>query len=196
MDLPGRVNPGAVTLQQCIDAGVQRVRASDSPCMVVGHSIGAEVALAIAANDRSRVAGVVLVGGVVPESGKNFLSTVPFPQRLFFRLLLSRARNGIAPPKSVIRKGYCNDLDEATTELVLSRTVPEVPRLYLDPVQWADIPADLPRTYVKLLNDKSVSIKEQERFIERVRATRVESLDSGHLPMLSRPEELARILAD
>lgn len=197
IDLPGRidgVNPGEVTLAQCIDAGVRCMRASESPCVLVGHSIGAQVALAIAANDRTRVAGVVLVGGVIPESGKAFLSTLPLPQRLFLGMLLRRARNGIALPKSAVKKGYCNDLDEATTELVLSRMVREIPRLYLDPVQWSDLPADLPRVYVKLRADKSVSVKQQEQFIERVGATSVESLNTGHLPMFGQPRELARIL--
>ena len=186
LDLPGRTNPGEVTLEQCIDAVARK---ADASCVLVGHSISAEIALAVAT--RKPVAGVVLVGGVVPESGRDFLSTLPLPQRLFLRVLLRRARNGIALPKSGVRKGYCNDLDDATTELVLSRVVPEAPRLYLDSVEWTAGPAT---SYVKLLNDKSVSVKQQERFIERVGAMHVDSLNTGHLPMLAQPRELAAIL--
>jgi pimeloyl-ACP methyl ester carboxylesterase len=197
LDLPGRgdgVNPGDVTLEQCIDFVARKVRASDAPSVLVGHSISAEVALAVASREPARVVSVVLVGGVVPESGQTFLSTVPLPQRLFLRLLLRRARTGIALPRSAAKKGYCNDLDDATTDLVLSRLVREAPRLYLDRVDWSPLPPNLPRVYVKLLDDKSVSVKQQDRFIERLGVTRVQSLHSGHLPMLARPRELAAIL--
>jgi hypothetical protein len=94
----------------------------------------------------------------------------------------------------LIKKEYCGDLDDATTDLVLARTVPEAPRIYLDPLAWSALPDDLPRFYVKLLNDESVNPKMQDQMIERIQASTVESLSSGHLPMLARPSEMAATL--
>lgn len=197
IDLPGRGNggdPGAVTLAQCIEYVAGKARDLATRPVLVGHSFSAEVALGVAAAHPQTVAAVVLVGGVVPESGKSFMSILPLPQRLFLGVLLRWARGGITLPASLVRNEYCNDLDEETTNLVLSRLVPEVPRLYLDDVDWSALPESMPRFYVKLLNDRSLNPKKQDRMIERIQASGVESLRSGHLPMLAQPREMAATL--
>ena len=189
LDLPGRgdgSNPGEVTLAQCIAFAAKH---SGPKTIVVGHSISAEVAVAVAEKN----AGVILVGGTVPESGKSFMSLMPLPLRLFMHVLLRRAKNGIELPPGLVKKGYCNDLDEATTELVLRKVTPEAPRLYLDRLDWS-LPKSMPRAYVKLTSDTSVKPKEQDRMIARIGPAKVETMDTGHLPMLARPEEMAAVL--
>jgi pimeloyl-ACP methyl ester carboxylesterase len=140
LDLPGRGpggNPDEVTLQDCVNYVRTELDRSSAATVLVGHSFSAEVALAAAAAAPASVAAVVFVSGVFPESGKPFTSVLPLPQRLVVRFFLARARGGIKLPPSGVRKEYCNDLDEPATALVLSRIVPEVPRLYLDPVHWS-----------------------------------------------------------
>lgn len=187
LDLPGRgdgTTPGDVTLEQSVQFVTRHI---GDDTVLVGHSFGAMIALAAATR---KPAAVIALGGVTPESGKTFLSIIPFPQRLFLGVLLRRAKNGIAIPQSIVRKGYCNDLNAETTELVLRKVTPEAPRLYLDAVEWSPhAPA-----YVKLLHDQSANPKEQDRMIERMHATRVESLHTGHLPMLAQPQETAAVL--
>jgi pimeloyl-ACP methyl ester carboxylesterase len=92
-----------------------------------------------------------------------------------------------------VKKAYCNDLDTEATARVLARLSREPRRLYLDPVRWATLPAGLPRHYVKLSQDVSFSPPEQDAMIQRLGA-RVTVLDTGHLPMISRPAELATAL--
>jgi hypothetical protein len=93
-----------------------------------------------------------------------------------------------------VAKQYCSDLDQSTTEFVKSRMTPEAPRLYLDKLTWSAMPEDMPRVYVKLMKDKSLSSDDQDRMMQRIAPTRMETLQSGHLPMLSQPRELAAIL--
>jgi pimeloyl-ACP methyl ester carboxylesterase len=186
LDLPGRTHPANVTLAECVDFVAKKLT-SDS--VLVGHSIGALVAMA-AASSRP-VKKIVLVGGTVPESGRNFLSLMPLPMRLFMRVLLRRAKNGIAIPPKLVEKGYCNDLDEATTARVLRELRPEVTRLYLDPVTWTKTS---PTAYVRLLRDESVKLKEQDVFAARVGAGEIVELSTGHLPMLAQPKAMADVL--
>ena len=195
VDLPGRSGkgvPGDVTLQQCIDFVAGKARGYRA--VVVGHSFSAQIALGLASAYPQHVGAVILVGGIAPESGKAFVSLMPLAQRMFMRLLLSRSREGVKLPPKLVKKQYCNDLDEATTEFVSSRITPEAPRLYLDKVTWAGMPADMPRLYVKLGKDKTLSSDEQDAMMQRIAPTRMETLHSGHLPMLSQPRELATIL--
>lgn len=195
IDLPGRdgeSRPADVTLQQAIDFVAGKARGYRS--VIVGHSFSAEVAIGVATTYPQHVAAVVLVGGVLPRSGKSFMSLVPFPQRLILGILLKRAKDGIRLPPKIVRNEYCNDLDAATTELVLSRLVPEAPRLYLDRLKWAAMPNDIPRVYVKLLNDRSVAPEKQDEMAQRIAPTRLETLRTGHLPMLAQPRAMAEVL--
>ena len=197
IDLPGRSDswdPGDVTLNACVDVIRDEMRGGDARLIIVGHSFSAQIALAAAAADPARVASVVLVGGLVPESGRNFLSLMPLPLRLFMKIVLKRSPHGVSLPKSLVRGEYCNDLDQATTQVVMSRIVREAPRLYSDTVEWASLPASVPRGYVQLPNDKSTSQKMQKQMIERVNATLLESLPTGHLPMLADPAACATAL--
>jgi pimeloyl-ACP methyl ester carboxylesterase len=195
IDLPGRAGkgqPGDVALQHAIDFVAGRARGYRS--IVVGHSFSAEVALGVASAYPQHVAAVVLVGGVTPVNGKSFLSLVPIPQRWFLRLMLKRARTGIKLPPKLVKKEYCSDLDPAATELVLSKITPEAPGLYLDKLTWGAMPRNLPRLYVKLLKDKSVPPKQQDEMTQRIAPTGLETLNSGHLPMLGQPREMAAVL--
>jgi pimeloyl-ACP methyl ester carboxylesterase len=170
------------TLDACVERVLSRI---DGETILVGHSIGACIAMVAAT--RAKVP-VVLVGGMVPESGKNFLSLLPLPARLFLRPMLRKET--IALPQSLVKKDYCNGLDAATTELVLRNVTAEASRLYLDAVEWS-----VGRTsYVKLLADHSLKPRKQDAIASRVGAQRVVTMDTGHLPMLSRPEELAAML--
>ncbi|MEZ5654052.1 MAG: alpha/beta hydrolase [Burkholderiaceae bacterium] len=194
LDLPGRnnrIDPSKVTLADCIEfvAGKTTERS-----IIVGHSLSAEIALGVASANPRGVAALVLVGGAVPESGKSFISLLPLAQRIFLHTLLRLGRRGVQLPASWARAQYCSDLDEPTCKMVLERMVPEIPRLYLDDVDWAALPAGLPRWYVRLLNDQSVGLAQQEEAIRRIRATSVESLQTGHLPMLVRPRDTALVL--
>lgn len=56
---------------------------------------------------------------------------------------------------------------------------------------------DLPptsRLYIRLTNDKSMPTGLQDTMVKNLQATQTETLHSGHLPMLSQPDELAAIL--
>lgn len=197
IDLPGRGERSGhartVGMEAAVQAVVAAIRGGGVDRVVlVGHSLGATVALGAASRLGDRVARVVLVGGGVPPSGANYFSAVPTGERLFLRIVV---RLRMAPPKAAIRRALCTDLDESTTRTVVERTVLPEPRgMYTEAVDWSGIPAQTRLTYVKLLGDRAVSPALQDRFITRLGRADVITIDTGHLPMLSRPEELAAAL--
>jgi pimeloyl-ACP methyl ester carboxylesterase len=199
VDLPGRGSRPADRRSLSLDDAVRSVvadvgRLGADRAVLVAHSFSGVLLPALASRLGDRVAAVVLVGAHVPEEARCWVDLQPPAQRAFLRLLYRLRPGGVLSPRGSNRKALCNDLDEETTTMSLDRRVPEVPRLLLDPVSPAAFPPAVPRHYVRLLQDRSLSEATRARMIARLPDAQAHDLDSGHLPMLGRPGELAAIL--
>lgn len=196
VDLPMRGDPNktlsALKLEDYVQSVVDDVaKFPVEKFVLVGHSIGGEIALRIAARMPERIAGIVFVSAVIPQPGKAMISIRPWLERLFMRLT---ARFGpLKPPPNIVRARAANGLDEETIALVLKKYSPESPRIFLDRAEWS-LPETMPRWYVKTLNDLSVPPALQDLMLARVLPSRAPTIASGHYPMLAKPEELATIL--
>ena len=103
--------------------------------------------------------------------------------------------------EATIRRMFCNDMDEAQTQFVLDHCGTEVPSLLSERATRQAIPSTLPKTYVRLLRDQSLTPDTQDEQIAALRASPggavdVVELDTGHDVMISAPAALARVLAD
>lgn len=197
VDLPGRgpdAHPGQVTLRECADHVITLLMARDEVPVIVAHSFSAQLALLAATEQPERVRAIVLVGGVLPEPGRPLLSIFPQPGRFLLGTYLRLARKGVVLPKGVSRTQYGTGLEPADADMVVERLVPEARGMYLDPVTWRKAPAHIPVIYVKLLRDVAIPPAQQDQMARRAGASRIETLEAGHLPMLSHPREMAEIL--
>jgi pimeloyl-ACP methyl ester carboxylesterase len=70
--------------------------------------------------------------------------------------------------------------------------MPESEKLYTDKLKTKSISVN--SLYVRLKKDKAFSETIQNRMIANLHAKQIVDIDSGHLPMLSTPDELAHIL--
>lgn len=175
--------------QQADTAGFER-------SILVGHSIGGVLAPAVATLAPARVAHMVFLGANIPPNGQSAVSRFSGSERLLVWLGAILAGWGIKPRRATeqyIRERVCNDLDEASTRQAVEGGLhPEPPALLLERVARGDL-SRIPCTYVKLLRDRALAPEVQERMAIQIGA-RVQTLDTGHLPMLARPAELAAIL--
>ncbi|MGL5928364.1 MAG: alpha/beta fold hydrolase, partial [Dermatophilaceae bacterium] len=188
-DLPGH-DGSAATLEDQVRAVVATIdQAGDRP-VVVGHSAAATLAWLAADARPDRVAGVVLIGGWPSAEGERYSDFfdvedggMPFP-----------GWGSFEGPDSA-------DLDEATRERIA--------------VSMRPVPEGISRAVVRYSDDRRLDVPvvlvcpefspEQARewidggdLPELARAKRLDLLDidSGHWPMFSAPDELARVLAD
>lgn len=158
--------------------------------IIVAHSLGGVLSLKLAAGLHDRLAGIVAIGAVIPKKGGSFLSVLPLPKRILMSLILRKM--GTRPPEAAIRAGLCNDLTEEQAAMIVKKFNPESVRVYTD---RADAPAPaVPKLYVKLSKDKELSPSMQDKMISHFTPHAVESLETGHLPMLSDPDGLRRLL--
>jgi pimeloyl-ACP methyl ester carboxylesterase len=193
-----RLNDFADSLQRDVDAaGFDRF-------VLVGHSMGGLTISEVARRFPERVRHLVYVSCMVPPEGASAIEALPEDLRAMTREAVEEARRGGDNPiggldEQTIRYMFCNDMDEEQTRFVLDHTGTEAAAVLAEPVSRAAIPADVPKTFVKLLQDQSLAPDNQDALIQNLRdcpggKVDVVTIDAGHEVMISRPKELADVL--
>ena len=181
------------TPDACVESLVRQIDAfSAGEVVLVAHSLTGVLASGLAARLGSRLTHIVYVSAVIPAADQSFLSAMGFPMGWVMRVLFLLNPKGLRPSDAMIRDGLCNDLDAADTAEVIERYTPEFPGLYTSTVAG---PAQVRSSYVRLTRDGSVSLVVQDKMIARLGTPEVTELDAGHLPMLSRPDVIAGVIA-
>ncbi|MET9953261.1 alpha/beta hydrolase [Streptomyces sp. NPDC006339] len=189
--LPGQGDgDGAATLDDQVAAVVAAVDAAPGKPLVVGHSAAASLAWLAADARPGKVAKVALIGGFPASDGSAYAD--------FFAV-----EDGVMPfPGWDPFEGpEAADLDEAARRRFAAAAVP--------------VPEGVARGTVRLRDERRFDVPvllvcpeftpaQAKEWIaggespELARATALASvdLDSGHWPMITRPRELARVLAE
>lgn len=191
LTLPGQGDGSAsATLEDQVAAVLTAVDSASGRPMVVGHSAASTLAWLAADARPEKVAKVALVGGFPSADGQLYADffeakdgVVPFPGWEVFEGpdsadLDDDARRSFEaatiPVPEGVAKGVVHLTDERRFDVPVVLVCPEYTPA--EAREWIDA-GDVP---------------------ELTRATRVDvvDIDSGHWPMVTRPAELARILAD
>ena len=191
LDIPCRV--AGATPDGCAAAIVSELdRRGVAEVVMVLHSLSGVLAAGLARRLGPRLKSCVFVASVIPPNGGAFVDALGFINRSILRILFRLNPRGLKPSAKMIRAAMCNDLSETDAELVIARYAAEWPGLYLTPM--GGMPSGIRMEYVRLLRDQSVTLKQQGAMITHLQSPRIDSIDAGHLAMLSRPTELAQIL--
>ncbi|WP_068604543.1 alpha/beta fold hydrolase [Paenibacillus swuensis] len=158
--------------------------------VIVAHSLGGALGLKVAEVMGERVKGYIAVGAAIPKDGGSFLSILPFPNRLIMGIMLRLL--GTKPPESAIKQSLCHDLTSEQTETIARNFVADSARIYLD--RYETHAPDVPKLYVKLAEDRDLSLPIQESAAANLKADDTITLPCGHLPMLSQPQALSEAL--
>jgi len=203
VDLPGRgAHPAklpGLTVEVFADSVVADLDAFDEAerVVLVGHSMAGVTIPLVAARRPERVSALVFVSCFVPREGSSITDDMPAWIRAVTTLLsLRQSQEPNQPNARLARYMYCNDMDSEQTAFTLSRQVPEASGIFGERVSRKDLPAaqEMPRTYIKLLRDRALRPRVQDKFIANIGQCDVQTLDSGHDAMISHPAELAAIL--
>ena len=177
------------SLQQYVDVAISQANTlSTDKVVIVAHSIGGIVGIEVAKQLRDKVVGFVAVSAAVPNPKASFVSLLPFPQNIITNIILKLA--GTKPPEAAIKSGLCNDLSDTQASQIAASFSPESIQLYTN--QTTDLPIpSIPSLYVITNKDKEYPISLQQKMASHLKNAHVETIDSGHLPMLSQPTIIA-----
>jgi pimeloyl-ACP methyl ester carboxylesterase len=188
--LPGQGDGNAsATLEDQVAAVVAAVDAAPDRVVVVGHSAACSLAWLAADRRVGRVAKVVLIGGLLPDDGQKYADLfpiadgrMPFPgwepfegpdtDDLSPAQLSALAASAIPVPEGVAR-GIVRLTDERRFDVPVTAICPEfTPAQAREWIEAGDTPETARAKHLELID-----------------------IDSGHWPMVTRPAELAAMLA-
>jgi pimeloyl-ACP methyl ester carboxylesterase len=199
IDMPGRGRHPApldkVHVADWIDSAVRDIEEADAnDAVLVGHSMAGASIPGIVDRVHTRLRHIVFVSCAVPQQGESVMSLLPREVVELSELMVPDPA-GSFPGKKYTVETQCYDMDEEQTAFTLEVSVPEAYWPMRDPVDLAGLRQAVPRTWVKLLGDRSLRPELQDVMAERTACTEIIELDSGHMAMISHPQELADVLA-
>jgi pimeloyl-ACP methyl ester carboxylesterase len=192
--------PAGLTLDQYVQAVVDALPAG-GPVTLVGHSMGGMVISAVAERVPERIAHLVYVAAYLPGNAQSLyqLAMTDADSRVgaFWQQEDPKRYTPATIRADGLAEVFCADCTAADQEgLRRTHRAEPVPPMATPVTLSATRFGRVPRTVVLTLRDRAVSTALQRRMLAAAGgAATVVELDTSHLPMFTRPAEVARVIA-
>jgi pimeloyl-ACP methyl ester carboxylesterase len=211
LDMPGRADkpadPMTLTVDECVASLVDDLeRLAVGDAVVVAHSSGGLFVPGVVAALGPRARHIVLSSGCVPtEGGLGLEAMKPSYARRNVEAMEAARRDGRVlttpgPPGDPerLRNAYGVTLDDDQLAFVAApeRNPRDSQNIYFQPVCWSAA-AGIPVTVIRQLLDPVTPLELQDEMIGRLPSpelVRVVDLETGHVPAVTHPREMAAIL--
>jgi len=169
------------------------IDAQDGPVLLVGHSYGG--AIITEAGNNPKVAGLVFVAAFGPDTGETLATTAKeFPATPAGGEVRPIEDKFVVLTEKGVAEDFAQDLSDvekrtlAVTQGPTSLSVFEAP---ITDAAWHHKPS----WFVVSANDRMIN-PDYERFAAKRMGAKVLTLPTSHVPMLSKPKEVANFIAE
>ncbi|MGH9050190.1 MAG: alpha/beta hydrolase, partial [Acidimicrobiia bacterium] len=167
--------------------------AQTGPTVVAGHSYGCQIMTALG-TDAPNVVGMVYVSGFALDAGESIGALLaqgpPTPAIAHLRI----DEQGFAwLPQDDFVNHFAADVDPIEANVMYAVQQP-LPTSALEDVMGAPAWKNVPTWYAVAQNDEVIPPDAERLFAKRMGATTVIELTSGHVGMVSHPDEVASLI--
>lgn len=201
LDLPGMgadaTPPSKVTLHSWIQHTVQSLRDSQTPVVLVGHSMAGMVITGAAAVVPHKVASLVYVCAFLPLPGESLFDLAGRPEGASTLVQQTATADGLCTvvPADNARVTFYGNCPALATDDAVRRLCPLPVQTVMEPLPApASELSRLARHYVECTLDRAIPLALQRFMWGRQPGIRVHTLETDHSPFVSRPDELAALL--
>ena len=199
IDLPGRgrspATPAMVGMDRAVGACEATLSTSEKTTIVV-HSRSGIIASMLAERAPDRIARTIYLASFMLPAGRRVVDYLP--DRASFlspHITVNRLQLWDALKPAAYREGLyadCSDADIALASSLLTREPvrPALTRLHLTDARYGRVP----RAYIRLTQDRAVSLALQDRLLAETPVERTATLDASHSAYFSKPKELAETI--
>ncbi len=203
VDLPGygrdsTIDPTPRTLADGIEATAEAIARLGGPVMLVGHSLGGMTISGAAEHITHAIDHLVYLSAVVPrdgESAESMAATDGMKASAGTFVLNDGERIGFRPEmaREIFYNDCPDDIVAAATEALVSTDLGYLTTpVSLSPARFGKIR----KSYVICTRDQAITPEMQRLFTRVHPGVAVHEIVAGHSPFLSKPSELATLIAN
>ena len=208
VDLPGNtygefdIPAARVTLETYANHVCKVLDELEEPVVLAGHSLGGLTISLTAEYRPDKIRTLVYLTAALIGPGEAFIPVGSGDAESVRKALYREGRNTVSDDLSTVdyleealRELFYNDCSEDDYAWAKSMLVPQPAAPYIDPMRTtAGNFGRVRRVYIECLKDQALSPEFQKEMYTKLPCEQVISLDTGHSPFLSSPDELVRHL--
>ena len=199
-DLPGLGNdatpPANVTLADNVEKLSRLLDKMEEPVVLVGHSLGGITISQLAEARRRKIKALVYLCALLPTSGKCGRDMTSLEPDTMFRLARQVSPDGLTYTfaRDKLPALFYHDVSPEDRYRAMQRLRPQPIAISTTPVTLTEERfGSVPRWYIECTLDSAVRIKLQRQMV-KMTPCKVISMECGHSPFFSNPDELAEHL--
>lgn len=201
VQLPGHGNdftsPAALSIDVYRDKVISAILSTNKRVILVGHSLGGVVVSAVAEKIPSKIKKLVYLAGFLPANGQSLLDLANQDAQSLLgpALIPSKDQLTLDVRQDAITSIFCQDGSEEVKKLVIDNFRPEPAIPFTNKVTLTDANfGSVDKYYIHTLMDHAIGIDLQNRMADAAHITKTFSLNTGHSPFLTQPEEVTKLL--
>lgn len=190
-------SPAAVSIDVYRDKVVSAIVDTKENVILVGHSLGGVVVSAVAEEIPGKIKKLIYLAGFLPANGQSLLDLANEDAQSLLgpNLIPSQDHLTLDVKHDQITSIFCQDGSDAVKQLVLDNFRPEPAIPFTNPVTLTDANfGSVDKYYIHTLQDHAIGIDLQNKMADAAHITKTFSVNTGHSPFLTQPEEVTKIL--
>ncbi len=178
-------------LKQIAEMACQKLQ---GPTVIVAHSFGGSTANEMTGVCPEKITKIIYIAALVPLNGEHPTDPLKGADQKLYMSIVEVGKDRITP-KAKVKFLSGMDLEVSKNEAVLPAVFPESMLNLGDVIEFKnDTFNAIPKYYVFTSKDHVIAPEFQKKMAQRITLTASETIPSGHLPLLSKPKEVAEII--
>lgn len=202
IDLPGHGRNRSlpvmeITLETYTSSVLRILDSLRDPVILVGHSMGGVVITQSAEYRPSKIRKLVYLTAFLPRNGECLLDHANLDSKALVmpNVILDKKTSSLSFEKGAVKDIFYQDCSKEDIERAESLLVPQAIAPFNTKVVTSENNfGSVSRVYIECLKDRAITLEAQRTMHNALPCKRVISMDSGHSPFFSAPEELAKNL--
>ena len=190
-------SPATVSIDVYRDKVISAIVDTKEKVILVGHSLGGVVVSAVAEEIPGKIKKLVYLAGFLPANGQSLLDLANEDAQSLLgpALIPSSDQLTLDVKQDAITSIFCQDGGDAVKKLVLDNFRPEPAIPFTNKVTLTDTNfGRVDKYYIHTLQDHAIGIDLQNRMADAAHITQTFSVNTGHSPFLTQPDQVTEIL--